>query len=55
VWHLWDVLRWMQGRGGYKIDEAILELATVAKAVNLARESRHLDDRRRDELLKLVA
>lgn len=55
VWHLWDVLRWMQGRGGYKIDESVLELATVAKAVNLARESRHLDERRREELLKLVA
>ncbi len=55
VWHLWDVLRWMQGRGGYRIDEAVMELATVAKAVNLARESRHLDDRRREELLKLVA
>ena len=55
VWHLWDVLRWMQGRGGYKIDEAVLELSTVAKAINLARESRHLDDGRREELVRLVA
>ncbi|MDH0865960.1 DNA-binding protein [Mitsuaria sp. GD03876] len=55
VWHLWDVLHWMHGRGGYKIDQAVLELATVAKAVNLARDSRQLDDRRRDELVQLVA
>lgn len=55
VWHLWDVLQWMHGRGGYRIDAAVLELATVTKAVNLARDGRFLDDRRRGELMQLVA
>ena len=55
VWHLWDVLCWMRGRGGYRIDEAVLELAKVAKTVNLVRECRHLEDRKREEFVKLVA
>ena len=55
VWHLWDVLRWMQGRGTYRIDEAVVELATVTKSINLARERGHLPELAHEDLVKLVA
>src|SRR6201998_235133 len=43
VWHLWDVLAWLNTRGGYDIKSDVLEVAKSAKQVNLAKEARELE------------
>ena len=40
-----------RGRG----DDAVVELATVTKSINLARERGHLPELAHEELVKLVA
>ncbi|MFJ4347974.1 helix-turn-helix transcriptional regulator [Pseudomonas sp. NPDC089401] len=37
LWHLADVLRWLQARGSYAIGQEILDLAQVAMTINVAR------------------
>ncbi|MEX1197401.1 MAG: DNA-binding protein [Pseudohongiellaceae bacterium] len=39
IWHLAEVLDWLERRGGYQIDAGIVETARVALAVNLAKET----------------
>ena len=38
IWHLADVLAWLQAKGGYSLDQGVLEVARVALRVNLAKE-----------------
>lgn len=38
IWHLADVLGWLQRAKGYDIDVSLLEVAEVTKALNLVRE-----------------
>lgn len=38
IWHLADVLAWMQARGSYSFAQEVLELARVAMRVNVSRE-----------------
>ncbi|TWC65695.1 AlpA family transcriptional regulator [Herbaspirillum sp. SJZ099] len=38
IWHLADVLTWLQSRGGYSLTEDVLAVAQVALEVNLAKE-----------------
>ncbi|MCL2525256.1 MAG: DNA-binding protein [Betaproteobacteria bacterium] len=40
IWHLADVLAWLQARGGYPLDKDVLEVADVALQVNVAKEGR---------------
>ncbi|WP_027350658.1 helix-turn-helix transcriptional regulator [Halotalea alkalilenta] len=42
IWHLADVLAWLQARGSYSLAEDVLEVARVALQVNLAKEGRRL-------------
>ncbi len=42
IWHLADVLYWLQARGNYVLTREILEVATVALQVNVAKEKRRL-------------
>ncbi|QXH52578.1 DNA-binding protein [Pseudomonas fakonensis] len=35
LWHLADVLAWMQARGGYPVEQPVLELASAAMRVNI--------------------
>lgn len=35
LWHLADVLGWMQARGGYSVEQPVLELASAAMRVNI--------------------
>lgn len=37
LWHLADVLAWMQARGGYPVAEPVLELAQAAMRVNVCK------------------
>ncbi|MDN5872113.1 MAG: DNA-binding protein [Nitrococcus sp.] len=38
IWHLADVLEWLQGRGSYALAQEILEVAQVTMQVNVAKE-----------------
>ena len=42
IWHLADVLAWLQAKGGYPMDQDVLEVARVALRVNVAKERRRL-------------
>ena len=55
VWHLWDVLTWLNTRGGYDIKQDVLEVARSAKQVNLAKEARELEPQVNRQLEDLIA
>lgn len=55
VWHLSDVLEWLNERGGYDIQPGALDVATSAKQINLAKEARALEPRLNRQLESLVA
>jgi hypothetical protein len=55
VWHLWDVLAWLNTRGGYDIKSDVLEVAKSAKQVNLAKEARELEPQVNRQLEDLIA
>ena len=38
VWHLAEVMSWLQARGAYKVEATMLEVAMSAMQVNLAKE-----------------
>jgi predicted DNA-binding transcriptional regulator AlpA len=38
VWHLIDVINWLQARGSYTIEASMLEVAQTTMQVNLAKE-----------------
>jgi predicted DNA-binding transcriptional regulator AlpA len=42
IWHLADVLVWLQAKGSYTLATDILDVARVALQVNLAKEGRRL-------------
>ncbi|XBS68769.1 DNA-binding protein [Acerihabitans sp. KWT182] len=42
VWHLADILSWLQSRGSYVLTQEALELAEAAMNVNVAKETRRL-------------
>jgi len=42
IWHLADVLAWLQARGGYPLAKDVLDVARVALQVNVAKEGRRL-------------
>ena len=39
IWHLADVLAWLDEKGGHQIDRRVVEVARVALEVNLAKEA----------------
>jgi len=57
VWHLIDVMSWLEARGNYRIEVAVRDVAHAAMQVNLAKEfeARSLAPRIRRELRPLVA
>lgn len=40
VWHLADILSWLDAKGGYDVEKSLLEVAMVTKQLNFAKESR---------------
>ena len=42
IWHLADVLAWLQAKGGYTLTQDVLEVANVALQVNVAKEGQRL-------------
>jgi predicted DNA-binding transcriptional regulator AlpA len=43
VWHLAHVLRWLVDRGDYAVEKPLIDIATMAMQVNLAKEAQELD------------
>jgi predicted DNA-binding transcriptional regulator AlpA len=42
IWHLADVLAWLQARGGYALTAGLVEVARAALEVNVAKEGMRL-------------
>lgn len=42
LWHLADVLSWLEAKGGYTLARDVMEVATVALQINVAKESQRL-------------
>jgi predicted DNA-binding transcriptional regulator AlpA len=55
IWHLAEVLGWLEERGSHAIDAVLLETARAAQQVNLAKEARRLPKSVADELDGLIA
>lgn len=53
IWHLADVLTWLQTRG-YSLADEVLAVAQAALQVNVAKEGRRLPNRASEELADLV-
>ena len=54
IWHLADVLTWLQAKGSYSLAMDVLEVACVALQVNVAKEGRRLSRSASEELEALV-
>ena len=55
VWHLADILGWLEGRKGHLPDPVLRETATAALEVNLAREARRYAPEDAREIERLIA
>jgi predicted DNA-binding transcriptional regulator AlpA len=54
IWHLADVLVWLQAKGSYSVAQDVLDVARVALQVNVAKEGRRLPRSASTELEALV-
>lgn len=54
IWHLADVLTWLQAKGSYSLTKDILDVARVALQVNVAKEGRRLPHLAFKELEALI-
>lgn len=50
IWHLADVLAWLQARGSYSLAKGVLEVARVALQVNVVKEAQRLSGAAEEEL-----
>lgn len=54
IWHLADVLAWLEAKGSYALAKGVLDVARVALQVNVAKEGRRLPRSVAKELKTLV-
>ena len=54
IWHLADLLTWLQSNAGYQVKRGLLEVAQAALRVNLAKERRRATANPSRELLALL-
>jgi len=54
IWHLADVLAWLQAKGSYSLAKDVLDVARVALQVNVAKEGWRLPRSASEELQALV-
>jgi hypothetical protein len=43
LWHLAPVLEWLRDRGGYEVEQRLLEICRIAMQINVAKEARWLE------------
>jgi len=55
IWHLAEVLGWLQKRGGHQLDANLLDIAQVTLAVNITKEAIRHPLSRRDNMALLTA
>jgi predicted DNA-binding transcriptional regulator AlpA len=55
IWHLAEVLTWLEDKGSYVLDRSILETARATLEVNSAREARRLPAKAVRDLKLLIA
>jgi predicted DNA-binding transcriptional regulator AlpA len=55
LWHLADILAWLQAKGSYTLEKTLVDVAATAMQVNLAKEVRQVAPRVQREIGSLVA
>lgn len=55
LWHLAPVLQWLENRGAYQFERALLDVAHIAMQINLAKEANGLETPVQREVRMLVA
>jgi predicted DNA-binding transcriptional regulator AlpA len=55
IWHLAEVLAWLESKGGYPFEKSVLDTAIAVLEVNLAKEARRLSLEAARDLELLVA
>lgn len=50
IWHLADVLAWLQARGSYSLARGVMDVARVALQVNVVKEAQRLSGAAEEEL-----
>jgi predicted DNA-binding transcriptional regulator AlpA len=55
IWHLAPVLQWLKDRGGYHVEQPVLDVAAIAMQINIAKAADYLESRVRREVRRLVA
>jgi hypothetical protein len=55
VWHLFPVLKWLQEQADYSVPQTLLDVAHITMQINLAKESKQLEQSVQRELSALVA
>ena len=43
IWHLYKVLEWFKSRGGYEINDSLIEVSSANMQFNIARQMRDID------------
>ena len=54
VWHLADLLAWLQAKGGYDVDRSTADVAAAALQINLAKAANQITRRVQREVRELV-
>lgn len=54
VWHLADILDWLNAKGSYQLEPTVREVAETTMQINLAKEANHLSPKVHSALQKLV-
>jgi hypothetical protein len=55
VWHLADILGWLRSKGNYNFEQSLVDVASTAMQINLAKEVRQMTPRMQREVRMLVA
>jgi hypothetical protein len=55
LWHLALVLQWLENRGAYRVERALLDVAHIAMQINLAKEANRLEAPVQREVRMLLA
>lgn len=50
IWHLAKVLQWLKAKGGYKIEDNLIEISRANMQVNIARQMQDIDPAFRRDL-----
>ncbi len=55
LWHLADILSWLDSKGTYGVEKSILEVAKTAMLINFAKEARHHEQVVPSDIAELTA